>query len=65
MINLNHDIKEIELILKHLGMGAYAEVAGIIQKIRDQAIPQVAKIQQDSVVEIQQTIDETVVEKQQ
>jgi hypothetical protein len=65
MINLNHDIAEIEIILKHLGMGAYAEVAGIIQKIRDQAIPQVAKIQQNSVVSTQQVADESVAEIQQ
>ena len=41
-INLTHEVKEVELIIKHLAMGAYGEVAELIQKIREQAIPQVA-----------------------
>lgn len=41
MINLTHEIQEVELILKHLGQGAYAEVATLIEKIKAQAIPQV------------------------
>ena len=40
MINLTHDIKEIELILNHLAKGAYGEVAGLIAKIHSQAQPQ-------------------------
>ena len=45
MINLSHDIKEVELILQHLGKGAYSEVAELINKIKTQAIPQVQAIQ--------------------
>ena len=40
-INLTHEIAEVELILKHLARGAYEEVAGIVDSIRVQAIPQV------------------------
>ena len=59
MINLTElTIKEVETLLRHLGAGQYVEVSDLITKIRDQAIPQVAKIQPDlvvnPVVEIQQ-----------
>ena len=46
MINLNHTIEEINIILKHLANGAYAEVAGVIEKLKAQATPQVEAIQQ-------------------
>ena len=40
-INLEHSIEEINLILKHLGNGIYAEVGQLIAKIHGQALPQV------------------------
>ena len=40
MINLQHDIAEVDMILKHLAMGAYQDVAALIHKIQGQAIPQ-------------------------
>jgi hypothetical protein len=46
MITLNHTIEEINIILKHLANGAYAEVAGVIEKLKAQATPQVEAIQQ-------------------
>jgi len=40
MINLQHEIAEIDMILKHLAKGAYEDVAALIHKIQSQAIPQ-------------------------
>jgi hypothetical protein len=40
MINLQHDIAEIDVILKHLVKGTYEEVAFLIHKIQSQALPQ-------------------------
>ena len=51
MINLNHDIAEVEIMLKALGKMAHDEVAGLILKIKGQAIPQVQAIQSASVAE--------------
>ena len=51
MINLNHDIMEVEMILKALGKMAHDEVAGLVLKIKGQAIPQVQAIQAASVAE--------------
>jgi hypothetical protein len=70
MINLTElSIKEVETILRHLGAGQYVEVSDLITKIRDQAIPQVAKLQPDliqsPVAEIQQPFPNSVAEKQQ
>lgn len=45
MINLNHSIDEINIILKHLGQGAYMEVAGLIEKLRSQVSPQLEALQ--------------------
>jgi hypothetical protein len=49
MINLNHTLAEVELMLKHLGNAAYAEVAPLIAKIHSQALPQAQAIQAASV----------------
>ena len=51
MINLNHDIMEVEMILKALGKMAHDEVAGLVLKIKGQSIPQVQAIQAASVAE--------------
>ena len=40
-INLELEINEIEIALKHLASGAFMEVSPVICKIRDQALPQV------------------------
>jgi len=52
-IKLELEIVEVEQILKHLATGAYAEVAQLIAKLHDQALPQ-AQAQQpvaDAVIE--------------
>ena len=41
-INLQLEVNEIEIALKHLSAGAFIEVSPVICKIRDQALPQVA-----------------------
>jgi hypothetical protein len=66
MINLNLEIAEVEAILKHIGQGAYKEVADLIAKIHGQAVPQVqqlkafnppvAEIQQSDVVSEEQNV---------
>ena len=40
-INLELEVNEIEIALKHLASGAFMEVSPVICKIRDQALPQV------------------------
>lgn len=45
MINLSLEIAEIETVLKHIGQGAYKEVAELIAKIHSQAVPQVQSMQ--------------------
>ena len=40
-INLELEVQEIEIALKHLASGAFMEVSPVICKIRDQALPQV------------------------
>jgi hypothetical protein len=54
MINLNLEIAEVEALLKHVGQGAYAEVASLVAKIHGQATAQVQAIQAKSVVSTQQ-----------
>jgi hypothetical protein len=56
MINLNLEIAEVEALLKHVGQGAYAEVAGLVAKIHGQATAQVQAIQSKSVVSTQQDV---------
>ena len=53
MININLEIAEVEAVLKHIGQGAYAEVAALIAKIHGQATTQVQAIQQKAVTEVQ------------
>ena len=43
---LDHTLEEINLILKHLGNGVYAEVGALIAKIHGQALPQVQKAEE-------------------
>jgi len=62
MINLNHDIMEVEMILKALGKMAHDEVAGLVLKIKGQAIPQVQAIQAASVA---QPVAETLLDTEQ
>lgn len=45
MLNLVLDVKEIELILIHLGKGEYAQVALLIDKIKQQATTQIDALQ--------------------
>jgi len=61
MINLNHDIAEVEMILQALGTQAHDKVAMLIAKIRGQAIPQVQAIQAASVVAATPAQDDTPV----
>jgi hypothetical protein len=44
MINLNHTIEEVNIILNHLARGAYGDVHILIEKIKNQANPQVDAI---------------------
>ena len=62
MINLSLEIAEIEAVLKHIGNGAYAEVAPLIAKIHGQATAQVQAIQQKAATEVQTADVEKVVE---
>lgn len=45
MITLNLNLSEVNTVLQALGAAPYAQVAEVIQAIRDQATPQVAKAQ--------------------
>jgi len=65
MINLNHDIAEVEIMLKALGKMAHDEVAGLILKIKGQAIPQVQAIQAASVAEPVAPVAETTINTEQ
>ena len=47
MITLNLNLSEVNTVLQALGAAPYAQVAEVIQTIRDQATPQVAKAQAD------------------
>jgi hypothetical protein len=40
MIHLELELKEVEQVLQHLAKGVFAEVAGVFEKIRTQALPQ-------------------------
>jgi hypothetical protein len=48
MINLNLTVDEINVALSHLGNGIYKDVAPIITKIHQQAIPQIEAIKKTS-----------------
>jgi hypothetical protein len=41
MINLELSVQEINLILQALGQAPYVQVADIVEKIKEQATPQV------------------------
>lgn len=41
MIDLNLSVNEINLILQALGQAPYVQVADIVEKIKEQATPQV------------------------
>ena len=41
MINLDLSVQEINLILQALGQAPYVQVADIVEKIKEQATPQV------------------------
>ena len=41
MINLELSVQEVNLILQALGQAPYVQVADIVEKIKEQATPQV------------------------
>lgn len=43
MLKLELTIEEVNNILSHLDKGVYGQVAGLIAKIREQAVPQLEK----------------------
>lgn len=45
-ITLNLDLNEINAIMQSLGQAPYAQVAGLVDKIRQQAVPQVQAAEQ-------------------
>ena len=47
MINLNLEIAEVNGVLTALGQMPYAQVAELVEKIKQQAIPQVQAQQQE------------------
>lgn len=46
VIDLKLTVSQVNMILAHLGRGAFADVASLIEEIRKQATPQVASAQQ-------------------
>jgi hypothetical protein len=53
MINLNHTIDEVNVMLHALSHLAYKDVAGLIDKLKSQAEPQVQAIQAQQQAQIQ------------
>jgi len=53
MINLNHTIEEVNVLLHALSQMAYRDVAGLIDKLKGQAEPQVQAIQAQQQVQVQ------------
>ena len=51
MINLELSIQEINLILQALGQAPYAQVAELVEKIKDQAVPQVEALPKEEVAD--------------
>lgn len=47
-IDLKLTVAQVNIILAHLGRGAFSDVAAVIEEIRKQAAPQVANAQQQS-----------------
>lgn len=48
MINLNLEIAEVNGVLTALGQMPYAQVAELVEKIKQQAIPQIQTSQQET-----------------
>ena len=46
VIDLKLTVAQVNIILGHLGRGAFADVASVIEEIRKQATPQVSSAQQ-------------------
>jgi NRPS condensation-like uncharacterized protein len=53
MINLNHTIEEVNVMLHALSHLAYKDVAGLIDKLKGQAEPQVQAIQAQQQTQVQ------------
>jgi len=53
MINLNHTIEEVNVLLHALSQMAYRDVAGLIDKLKGQAEPQVQAIQAQQQAQVQ------------
>jgi len=53
MINLNHTIDEVNVMLHALSHLAYKDVAGLIDKLKGQAEPQVQAIQAQQQTQVQ------------
>jgi len=53
MINLNHTIDEVNVMLHALSHLAYKDVAGLIDKLKSQAEPQVQAIQAQQQTQVQ------------
>jgi hypothetical protein len=53
MINLNHTIDEVNILLHALSQLAYKDVAGLIDKLKGQAEPQVQAIQAQQQAQVQ------------
>jgi len=47
-LTLNLTVAQVNVILKHLGAGAFIEVEPIIATIREQAMPQLQNVRQPS-----------------
>jgi hypothetical protein len=62
---IQFEIDQVKAILLHLEEVPHKYSANLIKFIKDIAEPQVVKIQQSSVAEIQQPFPEVVAEKQQ
>ena len=53
MINLNHTIEEVNVLLHALSQMTYRDVAGLIDKLKGQAEPQVQAIQNIQQAQVQ------------
>jgi hypothetical protein len=51
MIDLNLTLNDINLILQALGQAPYAQVAELVDKIKEQATPQAQALQESQPVE--------------
>jgi hypothetical protein len=53
MINLNHTIEEVNILLHALSHLAYKDVVGLIDKLKGQAEPQVQALQAQQQAQVQ------------